>query len=201
MSEGLVGGEGFAVDASIIKADANRANVCTPEDPKDWAKGEAPARAVREYLAALEDANPTGDEPSAPAAPIAAPRVISLSDPASRYTAAPGGPAFFAYSTNYLIDLDAGIIMDVEAAPAHRTLEVESTKTMVQRVEGRFNIRPNRLVGDTAYGSAPMLDWMVNDKQIEPYVPVWDKTQRKDATLSISDFQWNEQANEYRSVL
>ena len=198
MSEGLVRGEGFAVDASIIKADANRANVCTPEDQKDWAKGEAPARAVREYLAALEDANPTGDEPSAPATLIAAPRVISLSDPASRYTAAPGGPAFFAYSTNYLIDLDAGIIMDVEATPAHRTLEVESTKTMVQRVEDRFNIRPNRLVGDTAYGSAPMLDWMVNDKQIEPHVPVWDKTQRKDATLSISDFPWNEQANEYR---
>ena len=69
---------------------------------------------------------------------------------------------------------------------------------MVQRVEDRFNIRPNRLVGDTAYGSAPMLDWMVNDKQIEPHIPVWDKTQRKDATLSISDFQWNEQANEYR---
>jgi transposase len=155
MSEGLVGGEGFAVDASIIKADANRANVCTPEDPKDWTQGEVPARAVREYLAALKDANPTGDEPSAPATPIAAPRVISLSDPASRYTAAPGGPAFFAYFTNYLIDLNAGIIMDVEATPAHRTLEVESTKTLVQRVEDRFNISPNRLVGDTAYGSAP----------------------------------------------
>jgi hypothetical protein len=78
-----------------------------------------------------------------------------LSDPASRYTAAPGGPAFFAYSTNYLIDLNAGIIMDVEATPAHRTLEVESTKTSVQRVEDRFNISPNRRVGDTAYGSAP----------------------------------------------
>jgi IS5 family transposase len=48
MSEGLVGGEGFAVDASIIKADANRANVSTPDDPKDWTQGEASARAVRE---------------------------------------------------------------------------------------------------------------------------------------------------------
>lgn len=198
MAEGLVGGEGFAVDASIIKADANRAHVSTPEERQDWSNGEAPSRAVREYLAALEDANPTGDEPSAPATPIAAPRVISLSDPASRYTAAPGGPAFFAYSTNYLIDLDAGIIMDVEATPAHRTLEVESTKTMVQRVEERFEITPRRLVGDTAYGSAPMLHWMVNEKGIEPHVPVWDKTQRKDDTLSSTDFQWNEQANEYR---
>lgn len=198
MSEGLVGGEGFAMDASIIKADANRANVTTPDEPKDWNHGEAPSRAVREYLAALEDANPTADESSAPATPIAAARVISLSDPASRYTAAPGGPAFFAYSTNYLIDLDAGIIMDVEATPAHRTLEVESTRTMVQRVQERFDIKPNRLVGDTAYGSAPMLHWIVNEKGIEPHVPVWDKTQRKDDTLSSSDFQWNAQANEYR---
>lgn len=171
-SEGLVSGQGFAVDASIIKADANRANVTTPEKPKAWSNGEAPSRAVREYLAAREDANPTGDEPCAPATSIATTRVVSLSDPASRYTAAPGGPAFFAYSTNYLIDLDSGIIMDVEATPSHRTLEVESTKTMVQRVQEHFEITPRRLVGDTAYGSAPMLHWLVNEKGIEPHVPV-----------------------------
>jgi hypothetical protein len=130
---------------------------------------------------------------------MATPRVVSLSDPQSRYTAAPGGPAFFAYSTNYLIDLDAGIIMDVEATPAHRTQEVESTKTMVQRVEERFDIKPNRLVGDTAYGTASMLNWMVNEKQIEPHVRVWDKTQRTDETLSSGEFVWDEKANEYRS--
>ena len=177
--------------------DANRANVTTPEESKDRGNDEAPCRAVREYLVALEEANPTGDKPSAPADPIAAARVVSLSDPASRYTAAPGGPAFFAYSTNYLIDLDSGIIMDIEATPAHRTLKVESTKSMVQRVEERFEITPHRLVGDTAYGSAPMLHWLVNEKGIEPHVPVWDKTQRKDGTLSSNDFQWNERANEY----
>lgn len=197
MSEGLVGGEGFAVDASIIKADANRANVSTPEKPKDWTQGEAPSRAVREYLAALEEANPTGNEPCVPADPTATARVVSLSDPASRYTAAPGGPAFFAYSTNYLIDLDAGIIVDVQATPAHRTQEVDSTKVMIDRVQERFDLKPARLVGDTAYGTASMLDWMVNEKGIEPHVPVWDKTQRKDDTLSSNNFQWNDQANEY----
>jgi transposase len=193
MSEGLVGGEGFAVDASVIKADANRANVTTPEDPKDWPGGDTPSRAVRDYLAALDDANPIGED----AVAVATPRTISLSDPQARYTAAPGGPAFFAYSTNYLIDLDAGIIMDVEATQAHRTQEVESTKTMVQRVEDRFDIKPNRLVGDTAYGTAPMLHWMVNEKHIAPHVRVWDKTQRKDETLSSSEFDWNEEANQY----
>lgn len=193
MTEGLVGGEGFAVDASVIKADANRANVTTPEEPKDWPGGDTPSRAVREYLAALEDTNPIQSD----VAPAATPRVVSLSDPQARYTAAPGGPAFFAYSTNYLIDLDAGIIMDVEATQAHRTQEVESTKTMVQRVEDRFDIKPSRLVGDTAYGTSPMLNWMVNEKHIAPHVRVWDKTQRKDETLSISEFLWNEEANEY----
>jgi len=176
MTEGLVGGEGFAVDASVIKADANRANVTTPEEPKAWPGGDNPSRAVRDYLAALDEANPIGEDASA----IVSSRTISLSDPQARYTAAPGGPAFFAYSTNYLIDLDAGIIMDVEATQAHRTQEVESTKTMVQRVEDRFDIKPNRLVGDTAYGTAPMLHWMVNEKNIAPHVRVWDKTQRKD---------------------
>lgn len=193
MTEGLVGGEGFAVDASVIKADANRANVTTPEEPKEWPGGDAPSRVVREYLAALEDTNPIQSD----VAPMATPRVVSLSDPQARYTAALGGPAFFAYSTNYLIDLDAGIIMDVEATPSHRTQEVESTKTMVQRVEDRFDIKPSRLVGDTAYGTASMLNWMVNQKGIAPHVRVWDKTQRNDETLSSSAFEWNEEANEY----
>ena len=49
MSEGLVGGEGFAVDASVIKADANRANVTTPEVPKDWPGGDVPSRACLLY--------------------------------------------------------------------------------------------------------------------------------------------------------
>ncbi len=66
--------------------------------------------------------------------------------------------------------------MDVEATPAHRTQEVESTKTMVDRVEQRFDMKPDRLVGDTAYGTASMLGWMVQDKGIEPHVPVWDKS-------------------------
>jgi hypothetical protein len=121
-----------------------------------------------------------------------------LTDPESQYTAAPGGPAFFAYSTNYLIDTQHGVILDVEATPAHRTAEVESTKVMIDRVEERFDLSPERLIGDMAYGAAPMLAWMVEDKGIEPHVPVWDKTQRKDDSFSISDFQWNETAEEYR---
>jgi transposase len=93
--------------------------------------------------------------------------------------------------------IDAIIIMDLEATPAHRTPEVDSTRTMIDRVEDRFDIKPKRLVGDTAYGTAPLLGWMVEDKRIEPHVPVWDKTTRKDGSLSIGEFQWVPERNEY----
>lgn len=143
---------------------------------------------MREYLAGL-DSEALAD---------AMPKRLSLTDPQASWTAALGGPAFFAYSTNYLIDTAHGVIVDVEATPAHRTAEVESTKTMIDRVEARFDIKPDRLIGDTAYGSAPMLAWMVDEKGIEPHVPVWDKTQRQDDTLSSTDFEWDGAANEYR---
>jgi transposase len=188
MSEGLVGGEGFAIDASVVRADANRARGVPGDEAAEWRSDENSSRAVREYIDALEVANP----------PEVPPKSVSLTDPAARYTAAPGGPAFYAYSTNYLVDVDAGIIVDVEATPAFRTDEVNATRTMIERVEERFEMKPTRLIGDMAYGAAELLGWMVNDKAIEPHVPVWDKTQRKDATLSSSDFHWDEQAGEYR---
>ena len=198
MNEGLVGGEGFAIDASIIKVDASRARGVPGSETADWRKGVGTSRAVREYLDALEAVNPTNDEGAEPPQPPTPGKTVSLTDPAARWTAAPGGPAFYAYSTNYLIDLDVGIIVDVEATPAHRTQEVESTKTMIDRVEQRFGMKPDRLVGDTAYGTAPMLDWMVEDKGIAPHVSVWDRTERTDGTLSSTEFVWDEQANAYQ---
>ena len=187
MAAGLVGGEGFAIDASLIEADANRSRSMAREEVSDLRDPRHATRAVREYLAALD----TQGEPSTPAASI------SPTDPAARFTAV-GGPAFYAYSTNYLVDVQAGIIVDVEATPAWRTAEVNATRTMIERVQQRFDLRPARLIGDMAYGTAELLGWMVNEQAIEPHVPVWDKTQRKDDTLSSSEFQWDEQANEYR---
>lgn len=188
MAEGLVRGEGFATDASIIKADAQRARGLKGERAMDWCKREEALRPVREYITALEAENDT-PEPT---------KIISMTDPASSWTAAPGGPAFFAYSTNYLIDLEAGIIVDVEASAVNKTAEVAATKTMIERVEERFEIKPERLVGDTNYGTAAILGWLVDEKKIEPHTPVWDKSGRNDGTLSRRDFQWDEQANEYR---
>jgi transposase len=187
MKEGLVGGEGFAVDASLIKADANRSRSTAREEGKGLGDPEHATRAVREYLAALE----------AQTEPVTAPASISPTDPAARWTAV-GGPAFYAYSTNYLVDVQAGIIVDVEATPAYKTDEIKATKTMIDRVETRFALKPQRLIGDTNYGTAEILGWMVEEKQIEPHVPVWEKTDRNDKRLSSSDFKWDEKADEYR---
>jgi transposase len=189
MSEGLVGGEGFAIDASVVKADAARARGIPGAAIDYRALGPAQAsRAVREYLEAID----------ADGRPETMRKNISITDPAAEWTCAPGGPAFFAYSTNYLVDVRFGVIVDVEATSAHRTEEVDATRIMVDHVEDRFAIKPTRLIGDMAYGSAELLAWMVNDKAIEPHVPLWDRTQRVDDTLSSSDFRWDEQRNEYR---
>jgi transposase len=186
MDKGLVGGEGFATDASIIRADANRQNHIDGGDDHDWTggAGSGPSRAVREYLKGLDREAPP-------------PKEISLSDPASRLTAAVGRPAFFGWCTNYLIDVKHAVIMDVAATPALRTAEVNATKAMIDRVEDRFGVKPKRLIGDTAYGTAEMLAWIVGEKNIEPHVPVWDKGDRNDGTFSRSDFVFDPNANAY----
>jgi transposase len=179
--EGLVGGEGFAVDASLIKADANRQNGIEGE------KGlppEATGRAVQEYLAVLDDA-------AFGAATEVTPKFISPADPAARWTGAHGGQAFFAYSTNYLIDVDNAIIVDVEATTAIRQAEVLAAKRMIERSMERFDLYPARLMGDSAYGSAEMLGWLVREHGIEPHVTVFDKSTRQDGTFSRDDFTYD----------
>ena len=185
--EGLVGGEGFAVDASLIKADANRQNGIEGE------KGlppETTGRAVEEYLAVLDNA-------AFGAATKVTPKFISPADPAARWTGAHGGQAFFAYSTNYLIDVDNAIIVDVEATTAIRQAEVLAAKRMIERAMDRFGLYPARLMGDSAYGSAEMLGWIVDEHGIEPHVTVFDKSARKDGTFSREDFTYDAAGDAY----
>jgi hypothetical protein len=187
MAEGLIAGEGFATDASIIKADAQRQRRVAGDSEMNWGDPEQAARPVREYLAALEEAN----DPKTP------PKAISLTDPAASWTAAPGGPAFFAYSTHYLIDLEAGIIVDVEASAVNKAAEAEATQIMIDRVEEIFALKPERLVGDSNYGTAAILGWLVDEKHIEPHVPVFDKSERTDGTFGRSDFTYDAVNNRY----
>jgi len=187
---GLVGGESFAVDASLIEADANRQRSIPG---KDWSKEVDPAtasRAVRDYLATLNDA-------AFGAATEVEPKFVSPSDPAAQWTGALKGPAFFAYADNYLIDARCGVIVDVEASRAIRQAEVGAARTMIERTEERFGLKPQQLAGDTAYGAAPMLNWLVEEKQIAPHIPVFDKSKREDGTFSRSDFSFDPDRDVY----
>jgi transposase len=187
IQEGLVGGEAFAVDASLIKADANRQKGIEGEKALP---PQAAGRAVEEYLAVLDDAAFGG-------ASGVTPKFVSLSDPAARWTGAHGGQAFFAYSTNYLIDVDNAIIVDVEATTAIRQAEVLAAKRMIERSINRFDLYPSRLLGDSAYGSAEMLGWLADEHGIAPHVTVFDKSARNDGTFSREEFTYDHQRNIY----
>ena len=190
IEEGLVGGEGFAVDASLIAADANKQRSVSSADPTDWHNLAACRRAVREYLDTL-------DQAAWGAASETVPKFISPSDPAAQWTGAHKGQAFFAYADNYLIDLKAAVIVDVEATRAIRQAEVAAARTMIERTVDRFGLKPNRLAADSAYGSAPSLHWLVEGNGIAPHIPVFDKSRRNDGTFSRSDFQFDEAGNTY----
>ena len=187
----LVGGKGFAVDASLIAADANKHRSIPGGEWNTDIDPEKASRAVKEYLATLDD-------PAFGTASEVTPKFISPSDPSAQWTGALRSAAFFAYADNYLIDVKFGVIMDVEASRAIRQAEVGASRTMIARTEACFGIKPDWLAADTAYGSAPNLDWLVTEKGIAPHVPVIDKSKREDGTFSREDFIYDKERDIYR---
>lgn len=188
IAEGLVGGLTFGADASLIKADASR---YTKVDFTQWSAADVANRATQEYLDTLDDA-------AFGAATPVKPKAISPADPAARLTGANGDRPFFAYSTNYLVDLDNAIIVDVEATVPIRQAEVGAVRDMLTRARERFDLHPDTLAADTAYGTAEMLGWLVDEQDIEPHIPVFDKSERKDGAYPATDFVYDQEADEYR---
>jgi hypothetical protein len=136
MDAGLIKGEGFAVDASVMEADASRYHGKAP-DEIDWSAPERQTRAVVEYLSGLDDDGSNADRKL--------PKVISPTDPCSAWTAKANKRVQFGYGLNYLIDIENAVIVDVEATPARTYDEVRATKTMIERTERRFDLKPARL--------------------------------------------------------
>jgi transposase len=201
IAAGLVGGEAFSVDASLIKADVDRKKRTPGDQPITWPKVEQASHAVREYLTALDaarsdeenvgdDGDPSGGRRRKP------PKEVSLTDPQATWVARPGVDPFFAYDANYLIDNKVGIILDAEGTRANRVVEISVTRTMIERVARRFGLQPQRLAGDTVYGAVSLLKWLV-DRQITPHVPVWDKSARSDGTFSRADLVFDQERNVY----
>jgi transposase len=187
MDAGLVQGEGFAVDASVMEADASRYHGVKPEEA-DWSAPERQTRAVAEFLGALDD-----DEPDANREP---PKVISLSDPCSAWTAKANKRVQFGYGLNYLIDIKFAVIVDVEATPARTYDEVTAAKTMIDRTEQRMGLKPEYLAADTAYGTGKFLAWIIG-RCITPHITVRDQSERNDGTFSRSDFKFDKERNVY----
>jgi transposase len=190
INAGLVGGRNFAVDASLIEADANKQRSIPGAEWNQQRNLDTASRAVKEYVETLDDT-------AFGAATDVVPKFVSPSDPAAQWTGAHKGPAFFAYATNYLIDNKHAVIVDVEASRAIRQAEVGAARTMIERTEERFGMKPRRLAADTAYGTASMLAWLVKDKGITPHIPVFDKSARKDGSLSRADFKFDAENNVY----
>jgi len=187
MAAGLVGGEGFAIDASVLEAEASRYQGLPGDEAIDWTDPKRDTRAAREYLAALD---PEPDKHRS------RPKQISPSDPCAAWTAKADKRAQFAYGLNYLVDNDHAIIVDVEATPGRTYDEVAATRTLIERTEVRLGLKPDRLAADTAYGTGRMLGWL-QEQEIEPHIPVWDNSRRKDGTFSRADFTYDKQRDRY----
>jgi Transposase DDE domain len=78
-----------------------------------------------------------------------------------------------------------------------RQAEVGAARTMIERTEERLELCPERLAADSAYGSAEMLGWLVNERAIEPHIPVFDKSARADGTFSREAFAYSQEADVY----
>lgn len=208
MGAGLVKGEGFAVDASVMEANASRYHGKAP-DELEWTDAQRQRRAVAEYLAGLKaEPGPTdggdrdkrdgrgGEDGSEPRSDRRPPKVISPSDPSSAWTAKANKRVLFGYGLNYLIDVAHAVIVDVEATPARTYDEVEATRTMLERTRQRFGVHPKRLAADTAYGIGRFLAFVI-DAGIVPHIPVWDMSKRNDGTFSRSEFRFDRRRNVY----
>jgi transposase len=164
MATGLVAGEGFALDASVIEAHASRCQRVEGGEVA-WTDAQRASRPVRAYLAAL-------DGEHAPTNPERKPKALS---PAA-WTTRGRHKVMFGYSLNYLIDLANAIIVDVEATPTRISKEVDATATMLERTVARFALAPDHLAADVAYGTGAMLGWLVGHG-IDPHIPVWDQSE------------------------
>jgi transposase len=181
---GLIGGEGFAVDGSLIGGDAGRERRVESVDA--IREQEVRTRPAREYLEALDAGNPShqGDA-----------RYLSPTDPAAAWNTKEGRGKF-GYFNNYLVDTDHAVIVDVEATPARIAQEIIATKAMLDRVEGTHGLRPGRLAADKAYGTGPFLGWLT-ERKIVPHIPVLDRQHQTDGLLPREAFTFDATKNHY----
>ncbi len=205
LAAGLVEGESFSVDGSVIEADAGRASRVGRDELAEVAPEVAKvSHTVRQYLAEIEAENPVpedggpDDDDASGAGRNAdgkAGGTASLSDPDATW-AAKYGPAKFAYYDNYLIDNAHGVIVGVEATAARFSEEVRAARVMLERTERTFGLRPASLGADKAYGSGAFLAWL-QARGIAPHIPVIDRRGQTRGRFSRDRFRYDSEADAY----
>lgn len=188
-SAGLVGGDGFAVDGTVIMADASHArHVASAEELQRVVNPETVSRPVQAYLDALNAAMPDEDKKAAPAR-------ISLTDPQAAWHQK-NKQAGFGYYSNYLIDTEHAVIVGMETTPARPSQEVVAARAMLERAEKEHALKPKRLAADKLYGSGHFLSWLMR-RDVEPHIPVIDHQARIKGILTRDDFTYNAAADTF----
>ena len=177
---GLVPGEDFAVDSSLMGGNAARdRRVETVE-----ALRKTDTRPVREFLMAVDAGHPAQEGDA---------KYLSPTDPAAAWNTKEGRGKF-GYFNNYLVDTDQAVIVEVEATPARLAQEILATKAMLGRVEERHGLRPEQLAADKAYGTGPFLGWL-SERNITPHIPVLDRQQQTPGLLPREAFPFDPERN------
>ncbi|MBW4710049.1 IS1182 family transposase [Roseobacter sp. YSTF-M11] len=189
---GIVGGTDAAIDGSTIEVDANKDRKDTSDVIRRvWSLKDQVQRPVADYLAYLAEADgkaQTGPKKKPP-------KYLSETDPEAAWSLK-DGPGRFSYETNYLVDTDHGIIVDVEATPARLGLEIVAAKTMLDRSRNRQDFRPDRVAADGSYGTGSFRAWRLKRK-VTPHVPVLDREHQTNRKYVISHFQYDPERDTY----
>ncbi|MFQ5745567.1 MAG: transposase, partial [Acidobacteriota bacterium] len=196
MAAGLVEGESFSVDGSLIEADAGRQSRIRRDELEEVAQVSG---TVSEYLAEIERQNPVAEEDDhdgpSPEARGKPQDKVSTSDPDATWTAK-DGPAKFAYYDNYLIDNAHGVIVGVEATSARFSAEAVAAREMLSRAAEVFGLCPTSLGADKAYGSGEFLSWLL-ERGIEPHIPVIDRRRQTNGRFTQDRFAYDPEEDTY----
>ena len=101
------------------------------------------------------------------------------------------------YYTNYLIDNDSRVILGVEATPARLSQEIVAARKMLNNLEENFGIKPQCLAADTAYGTGEFLAWLIDEKGIEPHIPVKEWHGQNHGAFTRRDFTFQPDDNSF----
>ena len=121
LEAGLVQGDNLSVDGSFVEANASKQSRIPREQLAEAAKVN---RNVRQYLAELEEQNPTEE-------PVHEQDQVSTTDPDSTYATKGGTPARLGYYDNYLVDNHSCVIVGVQGTAARMSQETVAAQDMI----------------------------------------------------------------------